>query len=65
MSRRSGELIDIYSTDRRLLSKATVALYEDVQEFWVAVRSTPPRPSRTISIAGARRPGRRRPPAGR
>ena len=29
-------LIDIYSADRRLLSKATVALYEDVQEFWVA-----------------------------
>jgi amino-acid N-acetyltransferase len=31
-------LIDMYSTDRRLLSKATVALYEDVQEFWVADR---------------------------
>jgi len=29
-------LIDLYSTERRLLSKATVALYEDVQEFWVA-----------------------------
>jgi amino-acid N-acetyltransferase len=29
-------LIDIYSSDRRLLSKATVALYEDVQEFRVA-----------------------------
>jgi amino-acid N-acetyltransferase len=29
-------LIDTYSPDRRLLSKATVALYEDVQEFWVA-----------------------------
>ena len=29
-------LIDTYSADRRLLSKATVALYEDVQEFWVA-----------------------------
>jgi amino-acid N-acetyltransferase len=29
-------LIDIYSADRRLLSKATVSLYEDVQEFWVA-----------------------------
>jgi amino-acid N-acetyltransferase len=29
-------LIDTYTADRRLLSKATVALYEDVQEFWVA-----------------------------
>jgi amino-acid N-acetyltransferase len=29
-------LIDLYATERRLLSKATVALYEDVQEFWVA-----------------------------
>jgi amino-acid N-acetyltransferase len=32
-------LIDLYATERRLLSKATVALYEDVQEFWVAVRA--------------------------
>ncbi|ASW53670.1 amino-acid N-acetyltransferase [Plantactinospora sp. KBS50] len=32
------ELIDLYSPDRRLLSKATVTLYEDVQEFRVAVR---------------------------
>jgi amino-acid N-acetyltransferase len=31
-------LIDLYAADRRLLSKATVALYEDVQEFWVAER---------------------------
>jgi amino-acid N-acetyltransferase len=30
-------LIDLYATERRLLSKATVALYEDVQDFWVAV----------------------------
>ncbi|QSB17510.1 amino-acid N-acetyltransferase [Natronosporangium hydrolyticum] len=29
-------LVDTYSMDRRLLSKATVTLYEDVQEFWVA-----------------------------
>jgi amino-acid N-acetyltransferase len=29
-------LIDVYTAERRLLSKATVALYEDVQEFWVA-----------------------------
>lgn len=31
-------LVDVYSTDRRLLSKATVALYEDVPEFLVAQR---------------------------
>jgi amino-acid N-acetyltransferase len=29
-------LVDTYSEDRKLLSKATVALYEDVPEFWVA-----------------------------
>jgi amino-acid N-acetyltransferase len=32
------DLIDTYGSGRRLLSKATVTLYEDVQEFWVAVR---------------------------
>jgi amino-acid N-acetyltransferase len=31
-------LVDTYITDRRLLSKATVTLYEDVVEFWVAER---------------------------
>jgi amino-acid N-acetyltransferase len=31
-------LVDTYTSDRRLLSKATVTLYEAVQEFWVAVR---------------------------
>ena len=30
------ELIDRYSPDRRLLSKATVTLYEDVTDFFVA-----------------------------
>jgi amino-acid N-acetyltransferase len=30
-------LIDTYSVERRLLSKATVAIFESVQEFWVAV----------------------------
>jgi amino-acid N-acetyltransferase len=30
------ELVDLYASDRILLSKATVTLYEDVQEFWVA-----------------------------
>lgn len=28
-------LVDLYRMDRRLLNKATVTLYEDVQEFWV------------------------------
>ena len=36
--REIRRLIDIYTADRRLLSKATVAIYEDVQEFWVAER---------------------------
>ncbi|MFH8349077.1 amino-acid N-acetyltransferase [Streptomyces sp. NPDC018045] len=31
-------LIDAYSTDGILLDKATVTLYEDIQEFWVAER---------------------------
>jgi amino-acid N-acetyltransferase len=30
-------LVDAYTADRRLLSKATVTLYESVQEFWVAI----------------------------
>jgi amino-acid N-acetyltransferase len=30
------ELVDSYSEQRILLGKATVTLYEDVQEFWVA-----------------------------
>jgi amino-acid N-acetyltransferase len=29
-------LVDTYTTDRRLLSKATVTLYESLQEFWIA-----------------------------
>ena len=29
-------LVDTYTGDRLLLSKATVTLYESVQEFWVA-----------------------------
>ncbi|MFF9364044.1 amino-acid N-acetyltransferase [Streptomyces griseoluteus] len=31
-------LLDAYSRDRILLDKATVTLYEDIQEFWVAER---------------------------
>src|SRR5215831_12607108 len=42
-------LIDTYSADHRLLSKATVALYEAVQEFWVAVRE----PDGTLVGCGA------------
>jgi amino-acid N-acetyltransferase len=30
-------LIDLHTADRRLLSKATVTLYEDLQEFFVAI----------------------------
>ncbi len=33
-------LIDQYADDRILLSKATVTLYEDIQEFWVAEAAT-------------------------
>jgi amino-acid N-acetyltransferase len=32
------ELVDTYSPGGRLLTKPTVTLFEDVQEFWVAVR---------------------------
>ncbi|MBE9498176.1 MULTISPECIES: amino-acid N-acetyltransferase [Streptomyces] len=32
------QLLDAYSRDRILLDKATVTLYEDIQEFWVAER---------------------------
>lgn len=31
------DLVDSWTADRRLLGKATVTLYEDVQEFFVAV----------------------------
>lgn len=35
-------LVDTYTADRRVLSKSTVNLYEDVQEFWVAEAETVP-----------------------
>ena len=35
---RIRELVDLYSQNRRLLSKATVSLYEDVPDFLVAER---------------------------
>ena len=30
------DLIELYATDRILLAKERVQLYEDVQDFWVA-----------------------------
>jgi amino-acid N-acetyltransferase len=33
-------LVHMYVADKRLLSKPTVTLYEDVQEFWVAERTS-------------------------
>ena len=33
-----AKLVQTYSRDRILLAKATVTLYEDIQEFWVAER---------------------------
>jgi amino-acid N-acetyltransferase len=38
--RRIRRLVHMYVADKRLLSKPTVALYEDVQEFWVAERTS-------------------------
>ncbi len=52
-------LIDIYGDSRRLLRKPTVALYEDVQEFWVAERipdglaGEPGEPETTVVGCGA------------
>lgn len=34
--RAIGKFIDVYASDRILLRKPTVKLYEDIQEFWVA-----------------------------
>jgi amino-acid N-acetyltransferase len=42
------ELVDTYVTERRVLAKATVTLFEDVQEFWVAVE-----PDGTVIGCGA------------
>ncbi|PWV51122.1 amino-acid N-acetyltransferase [Nocardiopsis sp. L17-MgMaSL7] len=38
-------LVDTYSVDRRVLSKSTVNLYEDIQEFWVAEAESVPEPA--------------------
>ena len=56
-------LVDVYTTDRRLLSKATVALYEAVQEFWVAARRR--RPGGRLRRAARDVGGPRRGPYGR
>ena len=36
--REIQRFIDVYADDKILLSKPTVQLYEDVQEFWIAER---------------------------
>ncbi|MFC7329270.1 amino-acid N-acetyltransferase [Marinactinospora rubrisoli] len=38
-------LIDTFSGERRVLSKSTVNLYEDIQEFWVAEADDGGRPT--------------------
>ncbi len=49
------QLLDDYARQRILLSKETVTLYEDVQEFWVAesVGDTPASGSRQVIGCGA------------
>jgi amino-acid N-acetyltransferase len=37
--RQIQRFIDVYADDKILLSKPTVQLYEDVQEFWIAERA--------------------------
>lgn len=39
--REIRRFIDAYADDKILLSKPTVQLYEDVQEFWIAEREGP------------------------
>lgn len=39
--REIRRFIDAYADDKILLSKPTVQLYEDVQEFWIAERERP------------------------
>jgi amino-acid N-acetyltransferase len=43
-------LVDAYTANRRLLSKATVTLYESVQEFWVAVDDEDLAEIRTVAV---------------
>lgn len=46
-------LVDMYRADRRLLSKATVTLYEDIQEFWVAAPGPDGPPDHPVIGCGA------------
>lgn len=46
-------LVDMYRSDRRLLSKATVTLYEDIQEFWVAAPDPDGSPDPPVIGCGA------------
>ncbi|MEU0490770.1 amino-acid N-acetyltransferase [Nocardiopsis sp. NPDC006139] len=46
-------LVDTYTADRRVLSKSTVNLYEDVQEFWVAEAEIAPDDAGGGSPSGA------------
>jgi amino-acid N-acetyltransferase len=46
-------LINAYSPDRILLDKATVTLYEDIQEFWVAERADPSTGTAEVVACGA------------
>jgi amino-acid N-acetyltransferase len=48
--REIRQLVDLYTADRRLLAKDTVALYEDVQEFWVA--QVVPEPGSAHAVVG-------------
>ncbi|PSK90886.1 N-acetylglutamate synthase [Murinocardiopsis flavida] len=41
-------LMDAFSTERRVLSKSTVNLYEDIQEFWVAESGGPGDPGTVV-----------------
>ena len=45
-------LVDTYSVDRRVLSKSTVNLYEDIQEFWVAEAENGPETPDGPEISG-------------
>ncbi len=48
--REIRRLVDLYTADRRLLAKDTVALYEDFQEFWVA--QVVPEPGSAAAVVG-------------
>ncbi|WP_435113582.1 amino-acid N-acetyltransferase [Nocardiopsis synnemataformans] len=58
-------LVDTYTVDRRVLSKSTVNLYEDVQEFWVAEAEVVPDPPDPASPSATPFPGAPAPGADR